>query len=249
MPKRRIQPLSLPFLLLFLAVAVCARAEDVLTVSPSWQGFTSADGQGLYHDLVRAVFESRGDTVRHQEVPAKRGLIMVREGQADMYMCDTEIFNGLQLGGVPMYEGEFHALFLTDEFPKWNGVQSLKNRRLVWRLGYYTPADFPVPVKFHETRTGSDALTRVLRGTADFYIDDANLIRETIDALVYELDTDLYRIESVGFRQYFPVFAVSERGRKLRETFEKGMLDLAGQGRLRPIYDKWNLPMPRAFQP
>ncbi len=230
-------------------LSVCAHAGDILTVSPSWQGFTSPDGTGLYHDLVRAVFELRGDVVRHQEVPAKRGLIMVREGRADMYMCDTEIFSGLQMSGLPMYEGEFHALFLAGEFPKWDGIASLKNRKLVWRLGYYSPGDFAVPIRFEETVTGTEALTRVLRGSADFYIDDLNLIRETIASSPTPIDESLYQIESVGFRQYFPVFAVSERGRKLREIFEKGMIELARQGRLRPIYDKWNLPMPRAFQP
>ena len=174
---------------------------------------------------------------------------MVREGHADIYMCDTEIFSGLQMSELPMYEGEFHALFRTEKFPSWEGIASLKNRKLVWRLGYYSPGDFTVPVRFEETVTGSDALNRVLRGSADFYIDDINLIRETIESLDYDLEKDVYRIESVGFRQYFPVFAVSERGRKLREAFEKGMVELARQGRLRPIYDRWNLPMPRAFQP
>lgn len=234
-------------ILLSLFLAASVQAGEVITASPSWKGFTSADGQGLYTDLMRAVFSARGDTVRHLEVPAKRGLIMLREGQIDVYTCDTEAGEGLQLAQLPMYEGEYHALFLTKTFPHWTGVETMTDRLLVWRLGYYSPSDFPVPVRHEETTTGTEALKRIVRRSADFYIDDINLIRETVLAFPTPLDERIYRIESVGFRQYFPVFSTSERGNELRRSFEEGMRSLADQGLLRPIYDTWGLPMPRAY--
>ena len=234
--------------MLFLFLAASVQAGEIITASPSWKGFTSPDGQGLYTDLMRAVFSARGDTVRHLEVPAKRGLIMLREGQIDAYTCDTEVGEGLQLAQLPMYEGEYHALFLTQAFPYWKGVETMKDRLLVWRLGYYSPKDFPVPVRYEETTTGTDALKRIVRRSADFYIDDINLIRETLSSYPNPLDEQAYRIESVGFRQYFPVFSTSERGNELRRIFEEGMRSLADQGKLRPIYDTWGLPMPRVYQ-
>jgi hypothetical protein len=234
--------------LISILFALSAHAGEVITASPSWKGFTSPDGQGLYPDLMRAVFQLRGDTVRHLDVPAKRGLIMVREGQADIYTCKAESVAGLQLAQLPMYEGEYHALFLTKVFPQWDGTSSMANRRLVWRLGYYAPKDFPVPIEYGETTTGTDALKRVLRGAADFYVDDLHLIMETVRSYPAAIDEKDYRIESVGFRQYFPVFSLSERGNELREAFEQGMRMLAEQGKLRPIYDKWGLPMPRVYQ-
>lgn len=243
--SRSIFLLASLFSLLF---AVHAHAGEIITGSPSWKGFTSPDGQGLYHDLMRAAFAERGDTVRHLEVPAKRGVVMLREGQIDVYTCDTAAAPGMQLAETPMYEGEFHALFLSGAFPNWNGVESMADRLLVWRLGYYSPADFPVPVRFEETTTGTDALNRVVHRSADFYIDDVNLILETVRAYPAALDAKAYRIESVGFRQYFPMFSGSARGNELRRAFEEGMHSLAEQDRLRPIYEKWNLPMPRAYR-
>lgn len=243
-----------PALLLAIALLVLLPwhrvfAAEIVMTSPYWAGFTSPDGRGLYHDLMRAVFALRGDTVRHLEAPAKRGLVLLREGQADVYTCRTEAGDGLELGGLPMYEGEFHALFLRRTFPDWRGPASMANRRLVWRLGYYLPDDFPVPVRYDETTTGIEALKRVVRGSADFYIDDFNLIAETVNEYPGGLEAQEYRIESVGFRPYYPVFAASRRGRELRQAFEDGMRTLAEQGRLRPIYERWNLPVPRAFQP
>jgi len=118
----------------------------------------------------------------------------------------------------------------------------------VWRLGYYSPKDFPVPILFSETTNGAEALERIVRGGADFYVDDRNLIMESIRTYNAPLDENDFRIESVGFRQYFPVFSTSERGRKLRGTFEEGMRTLADEGKLAPIYEKWHLPMPRTYQ-
>ncbi len=66
--------------LAFFFLAIPAHAGEVVTASPSWEAFTSREGQGLYHDLLRAIYEPRGETLRHLEVPAKRGLVMVREG-------------------------------------------------------------------------------------------------------------------------------------------------------------------------
>jgi len=182
------------------------------------------------------------------EVPAKRGLVMVRDGQADIYMCRPEADEGLQLAKTPMYEGEFHALFKADAYPNWDGPRSMVNARVVWRLGYYNPRELPVPVHFSETTTGVEALYRLVRGGADFYIDDRHLIMESIHAFPTPLDEKQFRIESIGFRQYFPIFSRSERGNRLRQIFEDGMKSLAAKDALRVIYEKWHLPMPRLYQ-
>jgi polar amino acid transport system substrate-binding protein len=208
---------------IFVMITVTAHAGEVITASPSWKGFTSRDGQGLYHDLMRAIYEPGGETVRHLEVPAKRGLLMVREGQADIFTCRAQTVDKLQMASLPMYEGEYHALFRTTAFPHWDGVRSMANMRVVWRLGYYAPNDFPVPIDHSETLSGVEALQRVLREGADFYVDDRNLIMESFSALGIALDEAKFRIESVGFRQYFPLFSTSERGTKLRKIFEEGM--------------------------
>ena len=178
--------------LMALLLPASIRAEEVLTASPYWQGFTSPDGQGLYHDLMRAIYEPGGNTVRHLEVPAKRGLIMVREGTVDIYTCRSEPEEGMQLADEPMYEGEFHAFFRKDAVPDWDGVTTMANRRAVWRLGYYSPRDFPFPVQFDETTTGLEALERVVLGGADFYVDDLNLILESMRARMLPAAVRLY---------------------------------------------------------
>jgi len=234
--------------LIMVLLPAPARADEVITASPLWEGFTGKDGQGLYHDLARAVYGPAGITVRHLEVPAKRGLIMVREGTVDIYTCIPQAVDGLLLAAEPMYEGEYHAIFRRSAFPHWDGASSMSGRRVAWRLGHYAARDFNVPILPSETYSGVEALQRVVRGGADFYVDDLNLIGESLRAFETPLDENELRIESVGFRQYFPAFSDSPRGRELRAIFDRGMRALADQGRLAPIYAKWNLPMPRAYR-
>ncbi len=239
-------PYALHTILLVLCVlAPLAQAEEIRTASPAWAKFTGTDGTGLYFDVLRAIFAP--DTIRHMHVPAKRGLVMVKTGEADIYTCVPEAQEGLRLAALPLYEGEFHAFFKNRGL-LWSGPESLKNQRLVWRLGYYSPRDFPVPVLFRETTTAEEALKRVIQNGADFYIDDRNLIEETIAAYPSPLDRKDYRIESVGFRGYFPLFAPSARGAALLKRYEDGMRALAASGALLPLYEKWGLPMPRIYR-
>lgn len=221
------------------------RTEEIRTASPAWAKFTGENGEGLYFDVLRAVFAP--DTTRHLHVPAKRGLLMIHSGEADIYTCAPEPKEGLRLAALPLYEGEFHAFFKNRGLI-WNAPDSLRNQRVVWRLGYYSPRDFAVPILFRETTSAEEALKRVLRNGADFYIDDRNLIEETIAAYPQALDPKDYRIESVGFRGYFPLFAPSARGAALLKRYEDGMRALAASGALLPIYEKWGLPMPRIYQ-
>lgn len=233
----------------FVAFAPPLQAEEIISVSPAWKSFTSSDEHGLYHDLLNAVFTPRGDTVRHIIVPAKRGQVMVRDGQADIYTCTTTPQDhDIQLASLPMYESAFHAFFAKANVPNWDGPSSMTNKRLVWRLGYYYPETFPFPIQYSETPEGTEALARVLKGGADFYIDDKHLINESIAAHHQPINRDLYQIEPVGFRGYYPAFALSSKGYRLRQTFEERMRILADQGKLQAIYDKWGHPLPTVYR-
>lgn len=230
---------------LFLPYVGPSWAEEIRTTSPAWAKFTGQNGEGLYFDLLRTVFAP--DTIRHVHAPAKRGLVMIRSGNADIYICSSDTTTRLRMAALPMYEGEFHAFFKRRAVV-WTGPATIRNRRLTWRLGYYSQRDFQVPILFREVITAEDALKRVLQNGADFYIDDRNLIEETIATYPTPLDAKDYRIESVGFRGYFPLFATNGRGAILLKRYEDGMRTLAKDGKLEPIYAKWGLPMPRVYR-
>ncbi len=143
-----------------------------------------------------------------------------------------------------MYEGRFYAFFKKERIKNWQGTSSLANRKLVWRRGYYNTSDFNEPIISMETDTGVSALGQVVLGREDFYIDDLNLINESIDQGEFPIDRKDYGIEPVGKRTYHPAFKQSKRGKTIMEVYDRGMETLHRSGELKRIFEKWNHPYP-----
>jgi len=223
---------------------VTAAADDkiLITVGPSWERFTNMDGHGLYHDLIGLVFADY--QVKHIYVPTVQANSMVAIGRADIKLCETIEVDPLIIARVPMYENDFFALYLQKNIPQWEGARSLAGKKLVWREGYYTQADFSVPVDFLEVRNGESALKMVEYDRADLYIDDWNLIMQSFAAVGEKFEEAVFALQKVGTRKYYPVFARTERGEKLRQHYEEEMKRLYLAGTLQKVYDKWAFTVP-----
>lgn len=220
---------------------------QVISTSPSWNTFTNPDGTGLYHEILGAIFTPLGIKVTHEyNTTANRGLYMVQKGLADIYTCRNEIddFKGPVLARHPMYEGKFFALFPKNRVKDWQGVSSLANRKVVWRQGYYKESEFKVKMIVFEADSGVLALGQVILGRVDFYIDDLNLIKESISQNRLSCDMNDFRIEPVGKRSYHPVFNISFRGKEIMNLYDRGIERLHRSGELRKIFKKWNHPYP-----
>ncbi|WDP90159.1 MAG: transporter substrate-binding domain-containing protein [Desulfobacter sp.] len=220
--------------------------KKVLSASPSWERFTNKDGTGLYHEILNRIFSDLGVQVSHKYTNAKRGLYLVRNGQADMYTCKNKdgILPGLLLGRHKMYEGRFYAVFKKNNINSWQGPSSLIGRKIVWRRGYYKNSEFPAGIIPIETDSGNAALGQILIGRCDVYIDDLNLIQETIAASPFKVPSSDLRIEPVGARSYYPVFQDSKRGRTIMALYDAGMERLITTGALEKIFKKWGHPFP-----
>ncbi len=246
MKKGSLKNLSLMFsvFLLVIAFAASLRADEPKTLiiaGPSWDNFTNTDGSGLYHDLIREIFA--GYTIQHIYVPTIQANIMIANGRADIKMCDTKEIESLVLAKQAMYENDFYALYVKEN-QKADEQFSMKNKRLVWRAGYYSQLDFSFPVTFTEVRSGLSALEMVIYNRADFYIDDMALITESFSELGQKFDPQKFGLERVGTRKYFPVFADSERGSILLTHYEKEIKRLLKEGKLQHIYERYGFHAP-----
>ena len=241
---------SLSLLLLIglsLLIPPSVVAEDqrgvLITAGPAWNGFTNKDGHGLYHDLIQLIFGARF-SVSHLYVPTIQANNLVAAGRADIKLCETKEVPPLHLAAYPLYENAYFAFFLKAKNPLWGGLESLAGKQVVWREGYYSQADFPVAVNAREVRSGESALMMVLLGRADYYIDDRQLINESLQLAKLDFDAQRFGLEVAGQRKYYPLFADSERGRQLKQQFEQGIEQLYRSGKLEPVYRRWGFPMP-----
>jgi len=220
--------------------------DRIVSASPSWESFTNRNGTGLYHEILAAVFHPFGIRVEHRYTNANRGLHLIRKGLADMYTCSVSTggFRDLMMARYPMYEGKFYALYKKSRIHKWQGASSLTDKRVVWRRGYYSPQEFDASFYVLETDSGTAALAQVILGRADFYIDDLNLIQDSILATTFSFSQKYYDIRPVGSRTYHPIFKNSPRGRHILDIYDKRIEALHQSGRLKQIFDKWHHPYP-----
>ncbi|KAB1440338.1 substrate-binding periplasmic protein [Pseudodesulfovibrio senegalensis] len=220
--------------------------KNVTIAGPSWADFTNQDGTGLYHDIFHAVFSPLNITVTHRYMPSARAYEMIRLGKADMMACSAHEVAELQLANCPMFVNNYHAFFSPKRISPWLGRESLNGRSLVWRRGYYHPREFEdlKNVEFTEHSSGSTALGMVILGRKDAYIDDINLIRESLERCSLEFALEDFAIRPVGKRSYYPLFAKTEHGNTLKALFESRMNKLHQDGTLKKIFRKWNFDYP-----
>lgn len=219
--------------------------RKVIAVGPSWKSFTNEDGTGLYHEILNKVFALYHITVQRQYVPSERGLQLIANGEADFQTCYDSIPLPYVLAKVPMYENAYYVFFNKQRIGAWQGNDSLRGRKIVCRIGYYSENNFKVPVLLHKVKTGTAALAMVLLGRMDFYVDDLKLIQESIAKSEIKFDHDAYATEKIGSRAYFPVFAETKRSAKVMELYEAGMRRLHETNELEAIYRKWGHPYPQ----
>ncbi len=219
---------------------------QVISTGPSWNTFTNRDGTGLYHEILSDIFTPLGINVTHKYTNATRGIHLVAKELADFYICKTRNFDfsNLMVARQPMYAGTFYAIFKKKNIKDWQGPSSLTGRMVVWRRGYYKQSEFKFPFTLLETDTGDSALNQIILDRGDLYIDDLNLIKESIAATKLSFKMKAYQIEPVGKRTYHPVFKRSDRGKTILMIYDRGIKQLHESGALKKIFHKWNHPYP-----
>ena len=238
----------LPLVLIFMALPAGAEnITEVTMMTTLWETFSYEDGTGLYNEIIDAVYGLYDIPVIHKYVPGKRGILEVKKGIADVYACHYSAEDSLLLAKHPMYEGTFHVFFKKDTVETWERQNTLTGKKVVCVRGYYDEHDLDVPIQLNQVSSGVSALSMVLKNRADFYLDDINLINESIKNCPLQFDMNDYLIKEVGFRSYHPVFKDSERGKILMELYDKGMEQLYRSGELKKIFEKWGYLLPSYY--
>jgi ABC-type amino acid transport substrate-binding protein len=226
------------------AVAWSEEIRTVHSAGQSWATFTNSDGTGLYHEILNEVFSLYDIRVVHEYATSDRAEELVRLGQADMMLCDDMATPPLVMARYPMYENGYSVFFSKQRVGPWRGPETLRDKEVLSQPGYYSQANFPVPIKLRYIASGAQALGMILLGRSDFYVDDESFIRRSIGENTIAYEPGDFDIRQAGVRSYHPLCNTTERGARIMQLYDDGMRTLHGQGRLKPIYDRWGHPYP-----
>ena len=220
--------------------------------SAEWDNYTNADGTGFAWDLFRVVFGSAGVRITTKTMPYNRAVDNVLQGRADAWV-------GAYAGEVAdavyprwHYDADrMVAVFPAADAAQWKGVESLRERDVVWLLGYKMGDYLDVPVKGHETESQANALRMVGSSHVDVYLGTAYELAHMNDEsrLAYRR-MDLTH-EPLRWLKLYLAFAPNERGRRFANLWDRNFATLLRNDRVAAIYERhkverWPFERPRA---
>lgn len=210
---------SIRFLVVFLTLSIFPSqswAEDITVVTDMWEDYTNEDGTGFYLDVLREVFPSPQYHLIVQYLPYKRAISMIEKGEAD-------ITAGVNPGDMPdkylameYVEKDSVDMLVKKEFAEnWQGLQSLKNKYVVAKIGYNFEDVFEVPVYYKE-KAHLFAMMKMLKaGRVDAVLDYKNDLKKLWDKS--GLNDDYVIVERVIVKNAYYAFA--DRSHALKKHF------------------------------
>ncbi len=214
--------------------------KEIFIVSESWEELTNEDGSGLYFDLARMIYEPAGVSVKLKVYPYKRSAMMVEKKRADAWLgsyLDEEDY-----AIYPKYyfdEDVVTAMYKKKKFPKFDGVNSLKDKDVCWVRGYDFDEYISVPIKKHERNDRKSILQSLNKDRFDIFLDAKFDMNEAIAK--FKFDTSEYGFSEILKFKLYPAFRNDERGKILRDIWDKNFKVVLDDGSLKNLYIKYKL--------
>jgi polar amino acid transport system substrate-binding protein len=240
-------------LLLAIAVAMPARADEIVLASPDyWCPFSCKAGsarEGFTVDIVREIFSAAGHTVRLVNENYSRALIDVRAGS---YTATASTFHDeapdFVFPAQPISRNRFCVYVPADSRWTYRGAASLDELGRVgvirdYAYGAALDAAIKTAPKRFDLHTGDGLTERMLRrlqlGRMDAFIEEENLVAYTLTQ-----HPELAARNAGCEAPSYAYMAISPRHPKAQDyarLFSEGMVKLRKSGRLKAILARYGL--------
>jgi len=187
--KKMLKKLLLLGIVLLLATSGTAagQADSIDICTAEWEYYTQKDGEGLYHELWKEIFESAGVKLNIQYRPFKRCEKIVRDAELKKFDAYA---GGYPASGVIVPKWHIGVDLMTviskkGAFTKWNGQASLANKKVAWVRGFELDKSGVVKVKvdLFEFSTLESALKMLVKGRLDYVLDYIQATRDMVKKL------------------------------------------------------------------
>ena len=214
--------------------------KEIFIVTESWEDLTNKDGTGLYFDLARMIYEPAGISVKIKIYPYKRSSRMVEKKRADIWLgsyLDEEDY-----AIYPKYYFDHDivtAMFKKEKFPNFDGVNSLKDENVCWMRGYDYDEYITVPIKKNERNDRKSILDSLEKDRFDIFLDAKFDMSDAIER--FNFDTTEYGFYEILRFKLYPAFRNDERGKRLKDIWDRNFKAVLDDGSLKKLYIKHKL--------
>jgi ABC-type amino acid transport substrate-binding protein len=115
----------------------------------------------------------------------------------------------------------------------FKGVNDLTGQKVACLHGYDIQRLLPVEIKPQTVYDLTSAILMLDRGHAKFVIDDAALLKEAIRET--KIPSNTFGIAPLMRLDIVPVFSPDEKGRRLRDIYDRRMREMIASGELQRI--------------
>jgi len=227
-----------------------------------WPGITDTD-TGLYSHLFKEIFTSQGFELQKNSVPFKRAIAFVDRHQADFaggIIKDTTPsivhiqapFPVLTTPVFAFYKKALLSEFSATQTQMAKGATSGQPLNIAILKNYRVVASPQLGASIgltdvYEVTNKAQAFLMVVKGRADFYIDNEGellgTIRNNVDQLG-DYDATLFDTSLVGYSSWYMISPKNSRGERVMQAYIKGTITLFNSGKLDDIYNKGGFIVP-----
>ena len=230
------------FLLIILFIMqfqLLAMPKEIFVVSEEWKSYTNKDGTGLYFDIVKLVYEPIGIKVKIKIYPYNRSVQMVEKKQADFWLGSFKDEEDYAIYPIHYYDKDIiTAMFKKDKFKTFEGIESLRDRKVGWIRGYNFDEDIDVPMNINERNNRKSLLKSLEKDRFDILLDDKSDIQEAIKETNF--DASKYNFVKLLEFNLYPAFRNDNKGKELRKIWDERINILIKNGLLKDLYIKNN---------
>lgn len=241
---------------LLLAVLLCAalpvRAEHLRAVSDNWPPFfMTADGQvtGIGQEILGEIARRTGDSIEMQQLPNKRAMRLLNDGEVDMVVIDSPLWNDPESLKKLVFSAELmsvqeYAYFLRDHYVDARRPADLAGKTVNILRGYSYPAFDQAfhdgSVRKFEVYNELSLLETLAKGRTDAIF---------MDSVAFDYNTSKYGLDRSQFRRGMQLsdapLAIKIRPGKadLLPRFNQAIAAMKADGSITRIIEKYTGPM------
>ncbi|MCL1043370.1 transporter substrate-binding domain-containing protein [Shewanella marisflavi] len=215
-----------------------SQAEVIKVVTGNWPGYSTPDGDGYYLALMRKVFPTPQWQLQVDYVPFSRAIHMVKQQQVDVGLgFYIDEVNPEYYSDLPVEVDQVDAALTPELAAIWQDINSLKRKKVKAMLEYRYDTFIKVPMYYEEGSDLLQMLNHVNAGQIDAVLD----YKRSLQGLASKLKRPQQYVikENVLNPEVFFVFPQTEKGKRLKRSFNQAMLRLLASGELDRLFEAY----------
>lgn len=224
-----------------LCFPLFAQTQQLNLVGEYIPDITNNDGSGYQFEMVRAIFEPLGYQVNIKVYPYRRALKKVASGQADMMIGMIRHSNiPVIFSHTPHETDKILAVYLKEDNIDWQGISTLKNKKLVMLQAMDEDAKARLPILNEQVSVVStpiQAFKMLKYRRADFIImTEAEYI---INYKKTANSSSNLTSQPIGFIEIHAAFPDSPSGQKFKSIWDENFLSYLTSEPAKVMFDRW----------